>query len=105
MTALSPSWFEDESPRDLFRWAAAAAVVLGIHAGAIAFYLFWHQPEEEIGDDAVVVTVELAPIELDAGRRAARCRAGARDHDRIKGRSRTAKGEADRRGEGRAAAG
>jgi len=63
MTALSPSWFEDESPRDLFRWGAAAAVVLGIHAGAIAFYLFWHQPEEEIGDDAVVVTVELAPID------------------------------------------
>ncbi|MFI5003089.1 MAG: hypothetical protein ACHQK9_24645, partial [Reyranellales bacterium] len=63
MTVLSPSWFEDESPRDLFRWGAAAAVVLGIHAGAIAFYLFWHQPEEEIGDDAVVVTVELAPID------------------------------------------
>jgi len=63
MTAPSPSWFEDESPRDLFRWGAAAAVVLGIHAGAIAFYLFWHQPEEEIGDDAVVVTVELAPID------------------------------------------
>ena len=63
------------------------------------------QPEEDIGDDAPVVTVELAPIELDAGRGAARCRAGAGDHDRIKGRSRTAKGEADRRGEGRAAAG
>jgi periplasmic protein TonB len=63
MTALSPSWFEEESPRDLFRWGTAAAVVLGIHAGAIAFYLFWHQPEEEIGDDAVVVTVELAPID------------------------------------------
>ncbi len=63
MTALSPSWFEEESPRDLFRWGTAAAVVLGIHAGAIAFYLFWHQPEDEIGDDAVVVTVELAPID------------------------------------------
>ena len=46
MTALSLSWFEDDSPRDLFRWAAAAAVVVGIHAGAIAFYLSWHQPEE-----------------------------------------------------------
>ncbi len=63
MTALAPSWFEEESPRDLFRWGAAAAIVLGIHAGAIAFYLFWHQPEEEIGDDAVIVTVELAPID------------------------------------------
>jgi len=63
MTALSASWFEHESPRDLFRWGTAAAVVLGIHAGAIAFYLFWHQPEEEIGDDAMVVTMELAPID------------------------------------------
>ena len=85
MTALLLSWFEDDSPRDLFRWAAAAAVVVGIHAGAIAFYLSWHQPEEDIGDDAPVVTVELAPIELDAGRGAARCRAGAGDHDRIEG--------------------
>jgi len=63
MTALSPSWLEDESPRDLFRWTMAAAIVLGIHAGAVACYLFWHQPEEEIGADAVIVTVELAPID------------------------------------------
>jgi len=40
----------------------AAAIVLGIHAGAIAFYAAWHQPEE-IGDDAAIVTVELAPID------------------------------------------
>lgn len=63
MTALLLSWFEDDSPRDLFRWAAAAAVVVCIHAGAIAFYLSWHLPEEDIGDDAPVVTVELAPID------------------------------------------
>lgn len=62
MTAVSLTWFEDENPRDLFRWALAAAIVLGIHAAAIAFYLVWHQPEE-IGDDASAVTVELAPIE------------------------------------------
>ena len=63
MSVLSLSWFEDEEPRDLVRWAAAAAIVLGIHAAAIAFYLFWHQPEEDIGDDASIVTVELAPID------------------------------------------
>jgi periplasmic protein TonB len=62
VTALTPYWLEDESPRDLVRWGAAAAVVLGIHVGAVAFYLFWHQPEVEIGDDVPVVTVELAPI-------------------------------------------
>jgi periplasmic protein TonB len=63
MIALSPSWLEDEGPRDLLRWAVAAAIVLSIHAGAVAFYLFWHQPEGEIGDAAAVVTVELAPID------------------------------------------
>ena len=33
MTALSLSWFEDEDPRDLRRWAIAAAIVFG--------FLFW----------------------------------------------------------------
>jgi len=62
MTALASAWFEDQQPRDYLRWAAAAAVVLGIHAGALALYLQSHQPEE-IGEDASVVTVELAPID------------------------------------------
>lgn len=62
MTALSLPWLEDDSPRDLIRWALAAAIVLGIHAAAIAFYLVWHQPEQ-IGDDASAVTVELEPID------------------------------------------
>ena len=62
MSVLSLSWFEDEDPRDLIRWAVAGALVLGIHAGAIAFYLQWHEPDE-IGDDASIVTVELSPIE------------------------------------------
>ncbi len=62
MTALSLGWFEDEEPRDLFRWAMAAAVVLGVHAAAVAFYLVVHQPEV-IGDDGSVVALELAPIE------------------------------------------
>ena len=62
MNVRSLSWFEDEDPRDLIRWAVAGAVVLGIHAGAVAFWLQWPQPEE-IGDDASIVTVELAPID------------------------------------------
>ncbi len=62
MSMLSLPFLEDEDPRDLVRWVVAAAVVLGIHAGAVAFYVTWHQPEE-IGDDAAIVTVELAPIE------------------------------------------
>jgi protein TonB len=62
MSVFALAWFEDENPRDLARWAVAAAIVLGLHAGAIAYYLAWHQPEE-IGGDADVVTVELAPID------------------------------------------
>jgi periplasmic protein TonB len=62
MSAFSSSWFEDQSPRDLARWAVAAALVAGIHAGAVAFALNWHEPED-IGDDVDVITVELAPID------------------------------------------
>ncbi len=63
MSVLSLSWFEDEEPRDFIRWAAAAAIVLGFHAAAISFYLLWHEPEEDIGDDASIVPDELAPID------------------------------------------
>jgi periplasmic protein TonB len=63
MTALSLSLFEETEPRDLVRWSVAAVIVLGIHVGAVAFFLFWHQPTAEIGDDASTVTVELAPID------------------------------------------
>jgi periplasmic protein TonB len=62
MNVLALGFLEDEDPRDLIRWAVAGALVLGIHAGAIAFYLQWHEPDE-IGDDASTVTVELSPIE------------------------------------------
>jgi protein TonB len=62
MSVLALSWLEDQSPRDLVRWAAAAAIVLGIHAGAVAYFLSWHQPQA-IGDDIDAITVELAPID------------------------------------------
>jgi periplasmic protein TonB len=65
MTALALPWFEDEDPRDLARWAAAATVVLGIHAALISGYLLWHHPDE-IGDDTSAVTVELEPIDSTA---------------------------------------
>ena len=62
MTAISLGWFAEEEPRDFVRWGTATAIVLGVHAAVIAFYLVSHQPEE-IGDDASAVTIELAPIE------------------------------------------
>ena len=62
MTALALDWFEDEDPRDLRRWAMAAALVLGIHLAAIAGYLYVHQPDE-VGDDSSPVAIELAPTD------------------------------------------
>jgi protein TonB len=62
MTALALRWFEDEDPRNLMRWAAAAAIVVAVHAGLITTYLLAHHPDE-IGDDSSVVSVELAPID------------------------------------------
>ena len=62
MTLLSVPFLEDEEPRDLVRWAVAGALVLGIHAGAIAVYLQWHQPED-FGGDVAIMTIDLAPID------------------------------------------
>jgi protein TonB len=62
MTAVALNWFEDEDPRDLRRWALAAVVVLAVHLGVIAAYLYVSAPDE-IGDDASPVAVELAPID------------------------------------------
>jgi protein TonB len=64
MAAVALPWFEDEDPRDLRRWAMAAAVVLGIHCAAIAAYVYVHR-SDEIGDESSVVAVELAPIDSD----------------------------------------
>jgi periplasmic protein TonB len=60
MAAFVLNWFEDEDPRDLRRWAIAAAIVLGVHLGAIAAYLYVHEPND-IGDDVTPVSVELSP--------------------------------------------
>ena len=71
MTARSLTWFGDDDPRDLLRWSVAAAVVVCVHAALVGGYLLWHQPEQAVGDDELVVTVELAPIEsvADANQR------------------------------------
>jgi periplasmic protein TonB len=60
MTVLTQPWFEDEDPRDLRRWAIAAAIVLAIHVGAVAGYVYAHRPDE-IGDDSLPLAIDLAP--------------------------------------------
>jgi protein TonB len=62
MTALALPWFEDDDPRDLRRWAIAALIVFGIHAAAVASYLYFHQPEE-IGDASSPLAFDLAPAD------------------------------------------
>jgi periplasmic protein TonB len=60
MSALS--WHDDHSPRELARWAIAAAIVIGVHAGALIYLLAVHEPDV-VGSNMDVVTVELAPID------------------------------------------
>ncbi len=69
MTALP--WLEDDYSQDLFRWSIAGAAVVCVHAALVGGYLLWHQPDQDIGDDASVVSVELAPIDsvADANQR------------------------------------
>jgi periplasmic protein TonB len=61
MNAQTLPWLEDEDPRDLRRWAIAAALVLGVHLGGIGLYAYLHQPEEIIGDDTSPITIDLTP--------------------------------------------
>jgi periplasmic protein TonB len=62
MSTLTLPGLEDESLRDLLRWAIAAAVVLGIHVGVAGYFLL-APPVVDIGDDSDAITVELAPID------------------------------------------
>lgn len=62
MNVSSLTWFDDEDPRDLRRWALAAAVVLGIHVAAIVAYVHVHRPDE-IGDDTTPIAVDFSPVD------------------------------------------
>src|SRR5271155_3806363 len=60
MNAPALTWLDDEDPRDLRRWAIAAAIVVAVHLGAIAAYVYVHEPDE-LGDDVTPIAVELSP--------------------------------------------
>ena len=62
MSTVSLMWFDAHKPRDLWRWVWAAAIVLAVHAGALAYYFASPKPPQ-LGGDTDVVTVELAPID------------------------------------------
>ncbi len=62
MNVSSLTWFDDDDPRDLRRWAIAALVVLGVHLAAIAAYVYVHRPDE-IGDDMTPIAVDFSPTD------------------------------------------
>ena len=62
MSVSALSWHDDRNPRELARWAIAAAVVIGVHADAVIYLLAVHEPDI-VGSNMDVVTVELAPID------------------------------------------
>jgi protein TonB len=64
MTAGALTWFEDEDPRELRRWATAALIVVAVHFAAISAYVYVHRPDE-IGDDASPLSLQLAPVDSD----------------------------------------
>jgi periplasmic protein TonB len=66
VNARALPWFEYDEPRDLLRWAFAAAVVVCIHAAFVAAYLnFWHSPNAEIGDETPIISLELTAPQID----------------------------------------
>jgi periplasmic protein TonB len=66
MTARALTWFEDDDPRDIFRWAVAASIVVLIYAALIGGYLLWHpQADEDLGDESTAIAIELTPQETE----------------------------------------
>jgi protein TonB len=65
MTARALTWFEDDDPRDLFRWSVAAAVVVFMHVALIGGYLWQHQSDEDLGDEATAIAIELTVPEIE----------------------------------------
>lgn len=60
--ALPNTWFEDNDPRDLRRWAIAATIVIGAHLAAISAYFHIHKPDE-IGDERTPISVDFSPTD------------------------------------------
>ena len=66
MTAHALTWFEDDDPRDLFRWSVAAAVVVCVHVTLIGGYLVWQQhADEDLGDESSAIAIELTVPEIE----------------------------------------
>src|ERR1700733_6904613 len=60
MIARVATWFDDEDPKEIKRWAIAAAIVVFIHVVVLCPYIYFYHPEE-IGDDATPISLDLSP--------------------------------------------
>ncbi|MGH6676422.1 MAG: hypothetical protein ACRECE_09415, partial [Xanthobacteraceae bacterium] len=66
MTVRNLPWFEHDNPRDLWRWLFAAGVVVCVHAALVAAYLrFWHPPNEEIGDETSILSIDFTAPQIN----------------------------------------
>jgi protein TonB len=66
MNARALAWFEDDDPRDIFRWAIAASIVFLIYAALIGGYLLWRQQaDEDLGDESTAIAIELTVPEIE----------------------------------------
>jgi protein TonB len=65
MTAHALAWFEDDDPRDLFRWSAAAAVVVCVHVALIGGYLWQQHADEDLSDESTAIAIELTVPEVE----------------------------------------
>jgi periplasmic protein TonB len=66
MNVRALPWFEEDNPSDLARWSVAAAIVVCVHAAAVAGYLLWWQaPDVDLGDDTPIISIELTAPEID----------------------------------------
>jgi len=66
MNVRALPWFEEDNASDLARWSLAAAIVVCVHAAAVAGYLLWWQaPNAELGDDTPIISIELTAPEID----------------------------------------
>ncbi len=60
MTVRVSTWFEDEDPNAIRRWAIAAAAVVVIHVVVLCPYVYFYHPEE-LGDDTTPISLDLSP--------------------------------------------
>jgi periplasmic protein TonB len=61
MIARVATWFEDEDPGTIRRWAIVGAAVVVLHFLVLSPYVYFFHPEQQLGDDTSPISLDLAP--------------------------------------------